>query len=143
MRYVHWLPGYREGGTRHGDLVAALGGLGLSGIANVLAAIKLARYRGLGPDDAIVITEAIETFREGRSDPIDVIRHAVRRVGAASISGTVTTVLVFAPMLAISGILGEFIRILPISVIVAAHNEEKTIVDTVRSLRMLQVQAWF
>jgi integrase len=24
MRYVHWLPSYREGGTRHGDLVAAL-----------------------------------------------------------------------------------------------------------------------
>ncbi|MCA9708453.1 MAG: pyridoxal-5'-phosphate-dependent protein subunit beta, partial [Myxococcales bacterium] len=35
-------------------VVAALGGLGLSGIANVLAAIKLARYRGLGPDDAII-----------------------------------------------------------------------------------------
>lgn len=36
------------------ELVDALPGMGLSGIANVLAAIKLARYRGLGPDDAII-----------------------------------------------------------------------------------------
>lgn len=35
-------------------LVDALPGLGLSGIANVLSAIKLARYRGLGPNDAII-----------------------------------------------------------------------------------------
>ncbi len=36
------------------QMVEALAGLGLSGIANVLAAIKLARYRDLGPDDAII-----------------------------------------------------------------------------------------
>jgi len=35
-------------------LVAALDGLGLSGIANVLAAIKTARRLGLGAEDAIV-----------------------------------------------------------------------------------------
>ncbi|MCA9650641.1 MAG: pyridoxal-phosphate dependent enzyme [Myxococcales bacterium] len=34
--------------------VRALSGFGFSGIANVLAAIKLARYLDLGPDDAIV-----------------------------------------------------------------------------------------
>jgi len=24
MRYVHWVPSYRDGGARHGDLVAEL-----------------------------------------------------------------------------------------------------------------------
>ena len=24
MRYVHWVPGYREGGVQHGDLIGAL-----------------------------------------------------------------------------------------------------------------------
>ncbi|MDH3301259.1 MAG: efflux RND transporter permease subunit, partial [Acidimicrobiia bacterium] len=101
-------------------LATAFGVLYLFGISlNTISLFGMILALGLFVDDAIVITEAIETFREGRSDPIDVIRHAIRRVGAASISGTVTTVLVFAPMLAISGILGEFIRILPISVIVA------------------------
>jgi len=36
------------------ELVASLGSLGLSSICNVLAAIKVARYLDLGPDDAIV-----------------------------------------------------------------------------------------
>lgn len=35
-------------------LVASLSGFGLSSICNVLAAIKVARYLGLGPDEAIV-----------------------------------------------------------------------------------------
>lgn len=74
---------------------------------------------GLFVDDSIVITEAIDAFREGKGDHLAIIGHAIDRVGAASISGTITTVLVFAPMLAISGILGSFIRILPISVITA------------------------
>ncbi len=74
---------------------------------------------GLFVDDSIVITEAIDSFRDGGQSPIEVIGHAIKRVGAASISGTITTVLVFAPMLAITGILGDFIRILPISVIIA------------------------
>ena len=101
-------------------LATAFGVLYLFGISlNTISLFGMILALGLFVDDAIVITEAIETFREEGSDPIDVIRHAIRRVGAASISGTLTTVLVFAPMLAISGILGDFIRILPISVIIA------------------------
>jgi len=43
--------------ARHGvpeAVLAALGSFGLSSICNVVAAIKLARHAGLGPDDAIV-----------------------------------------------------------------------------------------
>lgn len=40
-------------------LVASLASLGFSGIANVLAAIKLARHNGYGPDD-VVITVATD-----------------------------------------------------------------------------------
>jgi cysteine synthase len=36
------------------DVVAALGALGISGICNVVAAIKLARHLDLGPDDAVL-----------------------------------------------------------------------------------------
>jgi cysteine synthase A len=36
------------------ELIAALAGLGLSGICNVLAAIKTARYLRLGDDEAVV-----------------------------------------------------------------------------------------
>ena len=42
---------------RHGvarETLDALGGLGLSGICNVLASIKTAKYLGLGPDQAVM-----------------------------------------------------------------------------------------
>ncbi len=101
-------------------LATSVGVLYLVGISlNTISLFGLILALGLFVDDAIVITEAIDAFREGSTDKIEIIGNAIKRVGAASISGTVTTVLVFAPMLAISGILGDFIRILPISVIVA------------------------
>ena len=43
--------------TRHGvsrDVLDGLGGLGLSGICNVLAAIKVAKHLGLGSDQAVM-----------------------------------------------------------------------------------------
>lgn len=101
-------------------MATTFGVLYLVGISlNTISLFGVILALGLFVDDSIVITEAIDAFRDGGGSPLDVIGHAIKRVGAASISGTVTTVLVFAPMLAISGILGSFIRILPISVIVA------------------------
>ena len=101
-------------------LATSVGVLFLFGISlNTISLFGLILALGLFVDDAIVITEAIDAFRENEDDKIEIIGHAIKRVGAASISGTVTTVLVFAPMLAISGVLGQFIKILPISVIIA------------------------
>lgn len=101
-------------------MATTMGILFIVGISlNTISLFGVILALGLFVDDAIVITEAIDAFREDSSDPMDIIGHAITRVGAASISGTLTTLLVFAPMLAISGILGEFIKILPISVIIA------------------------
>ena len=46
-------------------VVDSLADLGLSSIANILAAIKLAKYLGLGPDDAVitVATDGAELYR--------------------------------------------------------------------------------
>ena len=50
-------------------LVEGLSSMGLSGIANVLAAIKLARYRGFGPDDVVitVATDGAEMYGSERA----------------------------------------------------------------------------
>ncbi len=101
-------------------LAASVGGLYLVGISlNTISLFALILALGLFVDDAIVITEAIDAFREDGEDDLSIIGRAIKRVGSASVSGTVTTVLVFAPMLLIGGILGGFIRILPITVILA------------------------
>ncbi len=101
-------------------LCASVGGLYLVGISlNTISLFALILALGLFVDDAIVITEAIDAFRSDGEDDLSVIRRAINRVGSASVSGTLTTVLVFAPMLLIGGILGGFIRILPITVILS------------------------
>ena len=101
-------------------LSASLGALYLIGISlNTISLFALILALGLFVDDAIVITEAIDAFRSEGDDDLGVIRRAITRVGSASVSGTLTTILVFAPMLLIGGILGGFIRILPITVIVS------------------------
>ena len=108
-------------------LAAASGALLIVGISlNTISLFALILALGLFVDDAIVITESIDAFRDDEDDEGDkaeqdlsVIRRAITRVGSASASGTVTTVLVFAPMLLIGGILGGFIRILPITIILA------------------------
>lgn len=112
-------------------LATSFGVLYLVGISlNTISLFGVILALGLFVDDAIVITESIVAARDdgrfrtdpdsaGRPEYLAIIRHAIGRVGSASASGTATTLLVFAPMLAISGVLGDFIRILPISVIVA------------------------
>ncbi|MCP3909684.1 MAG: efflux RND transporter permease subunit [Actinomycetia bacterium] len=86
---------------------------------NTISLFGLILTLGLFVDDAVVIVESIDAFRDEASTPLGVIQVAIRRVGAASASGTMTTVLVFAPMLFVSGVLGDFIRQLPLTVILA------------------------
>ncbi len=85
---------------------------------NTITLFALILTLGLLVDDAIVIAEALDANRDEGISPTDVVRIAIDRVGTASLSGTLTTVLVFAPLLLVSGILGEFIRVLPVTVIV-------------------------
>lgn len=100
-------------------LATTFGVLYLFGLSlNTISLFGVILALGLLVDDAIVITEAIETGRDDDGDDdLAVVETAVGRVGPASVSGTLTTVLVFAPMLTITGVLGDFIRIIPISVI--------------------------
>jgi multidrug efflux pump subunit AcrB len=86
---------------------------------NTITLFALILTLGLLVDDAVVIAEAIDANRDTAVEPADVVRVAIDRVGTASLAGTLTTVLVFAPMLFVTGILGEFIRIMPVTVIVA------------------------
>lgn len=86
---------------------------------NTITLFALILTLGLFVDDATIIVEAIDAHRKDKKDKRAIIKSAVGRVGLASLAGTLTTILVFSPMLYVSGILGEFIRLLPITVILA------------------------
>jgi HAE1 family hydrophobic/amphiphilic exporter-1 len=105
-------------------LLGALIGLwGVGYTLNTITLFGLILTLGLLVDDAIVISESIDANRDS-PDPseeivsVGLIRRALDRVGAASFAGTLTTVVVFSPMLFIGGILGEFIRPIPTTVII-------------------------
>ena len=95
-------------------------GMHLFGLTiNTITLFAVVLTLGLFVDDATIIVEAIDSRRKGVSEHMAVIKAAVGRVGIASLAGTLTTILVFAPMLFISGILGSFIIYLPITVMIA------------------------
>jgi multidrug efflux pump subunit AcrB len=86
---------------------------------NTLTLFGLVLVLGLFVDDAIVIIEAIDAEVKKGVKSLQAVKNAVNKVSIADISGTVTTMLVFVPMALITGVIGEFIRILPVTVILA------------------------
>ncbi len=105
-------------------MLGALVGLWVFGYSlNTITLFGLILTLGLLVDDAIVISESIDASRDD-PDPgestrsLGVIRSALERVGSASFAGTLTTVVVFSPMLFVGGILGEYIRSIPATVII-------------------------
>jgi multidrug efflux pump subunit AcrB len=96
--------------------LAGLWGVGFS--LNTITLFGLILTLGLIVDDAIVISESIDANRDASDEPVGVIEAAIDRVGSPSFAGTLTTVVVFSPMLFVGGILGEFIRPIPTTVII-------------------------
>lgn len=70
-------------------------------------------------DDTIIMVEAIDSQRRKMRDAGAAITTATGKVSAAMIAATSTSVLSFAPLLFVGGILGSFVRAIPITIISA------------------------
>ena len=104
-------------------LVTMIGLWAIGYTLNTITFFALVLTLGLLVDDAIVISESIDSSRDGddgadEGASLGIVRRALDRVGAASFAGTLSTLTVFAPMAFVTGSLGEFIRPIPITVIV-------------------------
>ena len=86
---------------------------------NTISLFALVLTLGLFVDDATVIVEAIDARKKDKGSTKKIIEKSVYAVGRASVIGTITTLLVFAPLAFVGGVLGDFIRIMPITVISA------------------------
>jgi multidrug efflux pump subunit AcrB len=116
---IGWRAAVLTGGFMILVMIGSLTGLWAIGYSlNTITLFGLILTLGLIVDDAVVITESIDANRRERTDSLGVIRTAIDRVGSASFAGTLTTLVVFSPMLFVGGILGEFIRPIPTTVIV-------------------------
>lgn len=86
---------------------------------NVITLFGLILGLSLIVDDTIIMIEAIDASRRHHTRARDAIVQATRKISRAMVAATATSVLSFAPLLFTGGILGNFIRAIPVTIIAA------------------------
>ena len=79
----------------------------------------LAAAVGLVIDDAIVVVENIVLHRDAGQGRMEAIQSALREITVPLIGSTITPVVVFIPLIAITGVTGVFFRALAVTMSVA------------------------
>ncbi|GMT49072.1 MAG: acriflavin resistance protein [bacterium] len=74
---------------------------------------------GIVVDGAIVILENVYRHRELDKDRINAAKDGAEEVGTAVISSVLTTMAAFAPMLFMTGVVGQFMAVIPKTVLLA------------------------
>jgi len=85
---------------------------------NIVTLFTLILALGMLVDNAIVIVENIFRYRVRGEAADAAARDATHQVSAAVVTSTLTTISAFAPLVFWPGIMGEFMKYLPITVIV-------------------------
>ncbi|PID32382.1 hypothetical protein CR970_00800 [Candidatus Saccharibacteria bacterium] len=86
---------------------------------NVITLFALILGLSLIVDDTIIMIEAIDASRRRHKRARDAVAYATRKISRAMVAATATAVLSFAPLLFTSGILGTFIRAIPVTIILS------------------------
>lgn len=79
----------------------------------------LAAAVGLIIDDAIVVVENIVLHRELGEGRVEAVRKALGEITAPLVGSTITPIVVFVPLIAVTGVTGSFFRALAITMTVA------------------------
>lgn len=99
-------------------LLTTLGILYLIGYTlNTITLFSLILALTLIVDDTIIMVEAIDAQRRKSKTARDTIEQAVRKISRAMLAATFTAILAFSPLLFVSGILGSFIKAIPVTII--------------------------
>jgi CzcA family heavy metal efflux pump len=86
---------------------------------NLMTLGGLAAAVGLVIDDAIVVVENIVAHRDAGETRGDAIRNAIREIRTPLVGSTVTPIVVFLPLISITGVTGVFFRALALTVAMA------------------------
>ncbi|HEX3986467.1 MAG TPA: efflux RND transporter permease subunit [Acidobacteriaceae bacterium] len=86
---------------------------------NLMTLGGLAAAVGLVIDDAIVVVENIALHREAGEDRIEAVRKALREIAHPLIGSTITPIVVFLPLISVTGVTGTFFRALALTMTVA------------------------
>ncbi len=86
---------------------------------NLMTLGGLAAAVGLIIDDAIVVVENIVLHRDAGQSRAEAIRSALREISKPLVGSTITPIVVFLPLISITGVTGVFFRALAITVTMA------------------------
>ena len=86
---------------------------------NLMTLGGLAAAIGLVIDDAIVVVENIVMHRDNGEPRVEAVRRALRELMVPLIGSTVTPVVVFLPLISMSGVTGAFFRALAVTMTAA------------------------
>ena len=84
---------------------------------NVITLFALILGLSLIVDDTIIMIEAIDAARRKHRKARAVIKEAAQKVSRAMVAATLTACFSFAPLLFVTGVLGSFIRAIPLTII--------------------------
>jgi multidrug efflux pump subunit AcrB len=100
------------------SFMGALWILPLFGVSiNMMSLFAFILALGIVVDDAIVIGENIFAYRQQGMSPTQAAVTGVKEMSAPVVMAVLTTIFAFMPLLYIFGIMGKFIRVIPIVVI--------------------------
>lgn len=86
---------------------------------NVITLFALILGLSLIVDDTIIMVEAIDSAKRHTINRGVAVRDAARKIGRAMIAATLTATLSFLPLAFVGGVLGSFIRAIPVTIISA------------------------
>ena len=86
---------------------------------NLMTLGGLAAAIGLVIDDAIVVVENVIVHRDAGESRVDAVKKALHEITAPLIGSTITPVVVFLPLIAVTGVTGSFFRALAITMTAA------------------------
>jgi CzcA family heavy metal efflux pump len=89
---------------------------------NMIVLFSLILSLGMLVDNAVVIVENIYRQHQEGKDLLTAARDATSEVGSAVIVSTLTTLMAFLPLLFWQGIIGEFMKFLPITLIITLSS---------------------
>ena len=100
------------------SFLVAIGWLDFAGFGlQQMSIVGLIIALGLLVDNAIVVTESIHREKKNSASLADAAASGTSKVGWAITSGTVTTMLAFLPMLMLASDTGDFVRSMPVTVV--------------------------
>ncbi|NDC64482.1 MAG: efflux RND transporter permease subunit, partial [Planctomycetia bacterium] len=84
---------------------------------NMLSMFAFLMAVGIDVDDAIVVSDNVERHRRMGKGPIQAAIEGTAEIVPSVVSGVMTTVITFLPLLFVSGVMGKFIAVMPFAFI--------------------------